>query len=290
MNKVFFYLISSFLLLSLIYSPYVLAEDKKAPVIKPVLKKEPEVPQIKLDKDTYVDSLYPDLNFGTDPSLSAGYTSSTKIMFLQFNPSDLTLKNEEKVFLVLELDKSYGQMETIESEILLPSQSWEEEGLTWNNKPSLYDSELNIGLEATPGAQKIDLTPLVLKWQAGELENYGLAIYHSLQSFERNYFSRENEKKFPYLVVENQTPTDEKEKITASNEENNDANPLILSQEIDREILPFPEKMLKNKSLNNKNSSFELNNIFKQDNLLPVLGLWTTSVMAFLFKAFKEFA
>jgi len=159
------------------------------------------------EKDTFVDSAYPETNFGKEKKLITAFTVSSEIMFLKFNTDNLPeFYPEDKVFLSLELEESNQSLEPIEIELLLPSDDWDENELTWYNKPALYASGFTTTLEATPGAQKIDLKPLVEQWQNNTIENTGLAFYYNFESFRRQYGSKENEKHSPLLVVENLRP------------------------------------------------------------------------------------
>ncbi|HUV46516.1 MAG TPA: DNRLRE domain-containing protein, partial [Candidatus Bathyarchaeia archaeon] len=162
------------------------------------------------EKDTYVNSAYPNDNFGQKNQLSAGFTSSSNIIFLKFNFEQFPesqLNQGKKAILNLYLSNSTGETKPIEVELLLPKTDWEENELNWNNKPSLYSSGLTTQLEATPGAQKIDLTDLVKQWLTNETENRGVAFYHNLENFSRTFCSKEDEKKPPYLTFEEPTPS-----------------------------------------------------------------------------------
>jgi len=166
----------------------------------PITPCSAQEPRILPQKDAYVDSANPDKNFGLDQSLRLGFTHSSKIAFLKFDLSSLSQAGQpKKAFLNLELTKSSGEQKPIEAEILLASSDWEENDINWNNKPSLYKTELTILLEATPGAQKLDITPIVHQWLDGTAPNHGLALFSREETFEREYLSKESEKKAPNL-------------------------------------------------------------------------------------------
>jgi len=172
----------------------------------PLLAKEKE----KLDekgvlpiKDTYVNSAYPDTNYGQDPRLITSYTNSSRIIFMQFDLEPVTFVNpDQKTYLQMNLESSNTSLEPVEMEILLPSKEWSEIELCWNNKPSLYSSELTASFEATPGAQKVDITPLVKEWINGEKDNFGIAFYYNGKNFLRKFSSKEAEENKPQLIME----------------------------------------------------------------------------------------
>jgi hypothetical protein len=175
-------------------SPLLAAKKKKI--------KEPEPEGLLPIKDTYVNSAYPDTNYGSDPRLITSYTTSSKIIFLQFDLDPVAFINpEQKAILNLNLESSSTSLEPLEMEVLLPYKSWEEGELSWNNKPSLYSSGLSATFEATPGAQKVDITPLVKQWINKETENYGIALYYNGENFSRKFSSKEAEKNKPQLVL-----------------------------------------------------------------------------------------
>lgn len=197
-------------------------------------------------------------------------------MFLYFNLDQLPqeqLTEDKKVILNLFLDSSSQPLEAIEMTILLPQQGWQENELNWNNKPSLYSGEVSVILEATPGAQKIDLTPLVKKWLSGEEENHGLAFYHSLENFSRTYFSKENQKHPPTLTIE------KKSIKSVTNIKNTE----------ETEEASHPQALNQETQVKGAKTQKNLQDYFGQKSILPLAGLWTVSMAGFLIKLFKEF-
>jgi hypothetical protein len=283
--KIIVILLSCLLYSSFFVSSPVLAEEKPSPapqiqkkIIKPLTPSLPE--GLKPEKDTYVNSAYPNANYGVQEKISTGFTTSSKIIFLKFNLENVKLQEKEKAFLYLWLENSYGELKPIEMEILLPNSDWQEEDLSWNNKPSLYSSGLNVVLEATPGAQKINLTPLLRQWLNGSLENRGLAFYHNLESFSRTFFSRENEKNSPVLVI--QKEEEEKPTLLAAN-----FFQISIGQVLEK--LPFSLTTGGSKIKGAQIKKKTLDDYLGQKSILPVAGLWTASLLGLLLKAFKEY-
>jgi hypothetical protein len=154
-------------------------------------------------KDSYVNSAYPDTNYGADPRITTAYTNSSKIIFIEFNLEPITFVNpEQKAYLKMHLESSNTALEPVEMEILLPSKNWNEGEICWNNKPSLYSSGLTASFEATPGAQLVDVTSLVKKWINKEVDNNGIAFYYNGIDFMREFASKETEKNKPQLIME----------------------------------------------------------------------------------------
>jgi hypothetical protein len=166
------------------------------------------------EKDAYVDSADPNKNLGAEKNLSLSFTHSSKILFMKFNLADLTAK-PKKATVSLFLNQSAGKQEPINAEILLPSNSWKENEISWNNKPSLYKTELAASFEATPGAQTIDITPIFNKWQDGTIKNYGLALYSRDDTFERIFSSKEGSNPPTLILSSNQEYEEKKEAINS---------------------------------------------------------------------------
>jgi hypothetical protein len=271
------------LLLIPLYPLPALAEDKPAepPKIEKQIKNLAPRPSAQPQgllpiKDTYVNSHYPEINFGDQETWSTGFTSSTKIAFLQFELDEKIkqgLKEGQEAILNLWLDQSYGELEPVEMELLLPYADWQEDQLNWNNKPSLYSSGLKVVLEATPGAQKINLTPLLEKWLSGEMKNMGFAFYYNLDTFSRTFFSKENEKHPPSLVLEKKK-AEEDEQL---------AN-------LEKGLkFKLPQVLQAQTSVKGTQPQKTLKDYLNQNTILPLATIWTGCIVGLLYKVFKEF-
>lgn len=252
-------------LIFLFFPLVVLAKEKKVEPPKGLLP----------EKDTYVNSAYPQVNFGTEEKISTGFTASSKIIFIEFNLDNLTeIKDDEEVVLNIWLEQTYGPLQPIEMELLLPHSDWEEKELNWNNKPSLYQSGLSVVLEATPGAQTIDLTPLVKQWLDKTIKNQGVAFYHNLESFSRTFFSKENEKYPPSLVVQ-------KKKKPVRLAEN------LFQTSIKENIVNLPLLLQQKSRVKGTQTKRTLNDYLGQQSIIPIVGLWIASVFGLLIKMIK---
>mgnify|MGYP001048892954 CR=1 FL=1 len=275
MNKLKVFLpLLLFTLYCLLFTSPVYAKEK-------ILKSIPESKKLVAEKDTCVNSVYPETNFGQENKISVGFTSSSNIMFLKFRLEGLSIESfneDEKAILNLWLEESTGKMKTIETEALLPSADWDEEKLTWNNKPSLYSSEIPADLEATSGAQKIDITNLVKQWLNGEIENTGIAFYYNWEDFSRTYSSRENEKHPPTLII--------------GREAQAESFPVLALEEKDQKqgvVQAVKTKMEKVRGVKIKKPSLNLNNLITTNNIIPLTGIWTVSIFLLLLKIFREY-
>lgn len=235
--------------------------------------------KIIAEKDTCVNSAYPDSNFGTEKKISLGFTTSSKIMFLGFNLEGLSLENfanDEKAILNLWLEEATGDLKTIETEVLLPSLNWEEEKITWNNKPSLFSSQIKADLEATPGAKQIDITPLVKQWLSAEQENNGIAFYYNLEIFSRTYSSRENEKKAPILMIGKEK---ELKNLIAQTEKK------IKKEDLKARAVKNKENV---QGARVARSIFPLEKIINSQNILPGIMLWISTIFLLMIQIVKH--
>ena len=247
--------------------------------LKKVIKPVPEAKKITAEKDTCVNSVYPATNFGTEKKITTGFTTSSKIMFLKFRLEGFSIesfKPDDKAILNLWLEESTGELKTIETEVLLPSTDWSEEELTWNNKPSLYSSGIAVGLEATPGAQQIDITDLVKQWLNKEIENTGIAFYYNWEDFSRTYSSRENEKQPPALVI--------------GKEREVEAFLILETEEKKQGVIETVKTGVERvRGVKIKKPFFSLNNLITANNILPLTSLWIASVFLLLVKVFRKY-
>lgn len=242
--------------------------------------------KIQAEKDTWTDSNYPETNFGAEQRIITGFTTSSRILFLQFNLDNLPeIKEDQDVLLNLYLEQGEGDLIPINLEILLPSSEWDENTLTWNNKPSLYQSGLSVSLEATPGAQLIPLTPLVKQWLGQEVKNTGLAFYYNHGVFERTYFSREHDKYPPSLIIKNKEEK-KPEAFPLEMENRTKFLPQEAPQQIERLAQAKTEKAKQAvQVLGEKTMKFiHPKNLLNKNTLLPLVILWTSSVFLLLLK------
>jgi len=247
---------------------------------KKIIKSKPELKKLVAEKDTSVNSAYPDSNFGTEKKLSTGFTNSSNIMFLKFRLEGLSIESfadDDKAILNLWLEESTGELKNIETEILLPNIDWEEEELTWNNKPSLFSSEIPVDLEATPGAIQIDITDLVKQWLNQETENTGIAFYYSWENFSRLYAAREDEKHPPILVIGKEQQA---QAFLIQETEKTEKQSVIET------VKTGVEKV---RGVKIAQPTFGFNSLFTVNSIIPGIMLWTSCVFVFLLKAFKEF-
>ena len=143
--------------------------------------------------------------------------------------------------------------------------------------PSLYSSEIPVDLEATPGAQQIDITDLVKQWLNGQLENTGVAFYYNWEDFSRTYSSRENEKHPPTLII--------------GREAQAEAFPVLIIEEENQKqgvVQAVKTKMKEVKGVKIKKPLLNLDNLTTANNIIPLSGIWTASIFLLLLKVFGK--
>lgn len=271
---------------------FIKAEEPQAsPLFKqpaPVLKPIPEAKKLLPEKDTFVDSAYPQTNFGLEKILTAAFLDSSKIIFMQFDFENVSLNDfsgNNKAILNLYLEESSGEDENLSLEILLPNTNWQEKELTWNEKPSLYSSETQIILNNKKGWQKIDITPLVKKWLTEEENNCGFALYTHSNLFSRTYSSRENEQFSPYISFEPfESPLVKVSSLKSKIEENNS------SQFREKQASVAAALTKENETFFNQTEQQKINwqKLISANNLLPLTTLWSSAVFFLLLGIIKE--
>jgi hypothetical protein len=135
--------------------------------------------------DTYVDSLLPNDNYGSDPLLwcsdrtnPTGYLRNSYLQFdLSAVPVTAYVASATLTIYKNSSNISSGSMYMACNPV---SGSWTEDGITWNNKPG-YDSsqqevlEINLG-DGTGTAYNFNLTNMVRQMVAGSIPNYGFVL------------------------------------------------------------------------------------------------------------------
>jgi len=130
-------------------------------------------------KDTYANQAYPDKINGGYNHIIISNKFTTRLAYLQFENIDLPegaiLDSAKLKFYVYEQHYS----DTAKLNVGPISGDWEENSLTWNNKPAInqaqaIEAEISI---ADSGWKEVAVTSLVRKWLDGDLENKGVFIY-----------------------------------------------------------------------------------------------------------------
>ena len=162
MKRLLFFLFLPFVLL--LFSPSLVSAESKS---------------LLVDQDTYANSGYPN-----DPKDSAGSVIISnkyvdRLGYIQFNklnlPEEAIIDQAIFHFYIHELNYS----DSAKLNIGPISQDWQENNLTWNNKPSInlaQSIEVEISLTGF-GFRQINITNIVRQWHQGLIENKGIFIY-----------------------------------------------------------------------------------------------------------------
>ncbi|MBQ9121149.1 MAG: RICIN domain-containing protein [Clostridia bacterium] len=160
---------------------WINAEDRAFPVVI-----DPTVTFDAGSQDTYISSLYPDSNFGSDTKL---WVSSYEITFMEYGSLPAIPDNATINYATLNMYYYYYiSTGSLQVGLYLVAFDWTENGLTWN----VADSNLLMGIEpsliststlaasasiaeATPGLASMNVTELVQAWYAG-FPYWGIAL------------------------------------------------------------------------------------------------------------------
>lgn len=187
--------------IALFFAPSVLAETKT----------------LNVTKDTYANKAYPDKANGSIGSVIVSNNLTDRLGYLQFENPDLpegaiidwgVLK-----FFVHELHYA----PTAKLNLGPITGDWEENTLSWNNKPTINQTqaiEAQIALDA-PGWREITITYLVRQWDEGTTENKGIFLYPlgflygtAETNFAFSFKSKESGAEKPKLEIEYHLPSD----------------------------------------------------------------------------------
>ena len=116
--------------------------------------------------DAYVHEAYPDTNYGSSEDLKLerlGTSSEYSQVYLKFNLSDLEFSSITSVKLRLYFEEKSNIADPTNVKVhLVSDDTWDEDSITWNNKPG-YSGEVSINIygETPPKWIEIDITDLV---------------------------------------------------------------------------------------------------------------------------------
>lgn len=138
----------------------------------------------EVTKDTFANSVYNppldyrDNNYGGTGSVVVSNEPIDRLGYLQFEDIDLPegaiLDSATLKFYVHEQSSNI----TAKLNVGPVTGDWEEDVLTWNNKPTVNQTQaIEAEISLNSGWKEISLTNLVSKWLDGTIENKGVFIY-----------------------------------------------------------------------------------------------------------------
>ena len=160
--------------------------------------------------DSFVMQNYPSYNYHDTPELRTGYTSSVGITrsYLDFSDNLPSLGGKLLVGASLHIYKWDDIYTGTTNKVFLNRllQPWDDQTITWYNKPT-YDSSVNYGLLSSTGSAKdlsMNVTALVDGWIRGRYDNHGVVLRSASESSYGTYQkfnSSESSYNKPYLAV-----------------------------------------------------------------------------------------
>lgn len=165
-------------------------------------------------KDTYANKAYPDDPKGSIGSIILSNKYTDRLGYVQFEeislPEGAILDQATFKFYVY----SVNYATSAKFNVGPVTEDWEEGSLTWNNKPTINQSQaIEANISLTEGWKTASATNLVRGWLDGSLENKGLFIYPygflygtPETEFALSFRSREHGDNPPQLEVEYHLP------------------------------------------------------------------------------------
>ena len=155
-------------------------------------------------KDSYVNSLAANTNYGTAITLRVGpyYAIPTNGVYRTFVAFDLASLPADAVILTatLELYQTVSGNASIAAQAL--TGDWSEVAVTWNNQPASTTVDESLG-ELTDSWYRWNITSIVQKWRSSALTNYGVRLAQSGTALiGAHQFSSREGVDAPRLVVE----------------------------------------------------------------------------------------
>jgi len=148
-------------------------------------------PDPTLGKDALVSLNYPDHNYGDNVGLLWGYGSGqweTYIEFLGLNDTQYQGATVTSAILSLYVYSMSGG--TSDSFWVTPcATSWNENTITWNDRPSGTGGSWLFTYPADAGWINIDITTIVREWLDGTRSNYGMYFINHHYSHDNDYLN-----------------------------------------------------------------------------------------------------
>lgn len=161
--------------------------------------------ELEAEKDSFVRSQIPTLNYGDNQSMVVGYRASDNDIFrslIKFNTAQIP-ENSKIQTVKLRLFNRQNNTYTHQVGIYSISTDWQEYGVTWANQPAVKEL-LDVAQLGAIGYSDIDVTDIVKKWYENPSDNHGFmirALNESVNQTEQ-FATRENSVNQPYLDIE----------------------------------------------------------------------------------------
>lgn len=129
-------------------------------------------------KDTYANQAYPNDPKGSVGSVTLSNKYTTRLGYVQFEDIDLPEGAilDQAVFKFYVHEVHYAP--TAKLNVGPVTGDWEENTLTWNNKPTIDQPQaIEAEISLVAGWKEVPITYLVRQWREGSRENKGIFIY-----------------------------------------------------------------------------------------------------------------
>ncbi len=153
---------------------------------------------IYADRDTWVNSFYPDQSYGTLSDLYAGTGASLTQLYhsyLHFDISSCQGISAATLYLYCSLTL-YGDF-TLNIHIV--NGTWAED-IDYTERPVSF-SAINTTILASPGWCSVSITAIAQDWETGKLDNFGVLLEADTTDNFAVFNSREHGSNRPYLAI-----------------------------------------------------------------------------------------
>jgi len=161
--------------------------------------------EIESEKDTFVRSQIPTLNYGDTQSMVVGYRVADNDVFrslVKFDTEQIP-ENADIKSVKLRLFNRQNNARTHQVGVYSVSSDWLEYGTTWINQPAIKDI-ITIADVGELGYTDIDVTNIVKRWYDKKEDNYGflLRALNETVNQDEQFSTRENSVNKPFLDIE----------------------------------------------------------------------------------------
>jgi hypothetical protein len=169
-----------------------------------------ETKSLQATKDTFANEAYKDSNYAS-ATITVSNEPINRFGFLDFEWFDLPVGAEiDRATFKFYVFEKPAYTDTAKIDVGPIKDSWEENTLTWNNHPQVYQEYAKTySTDLATGWKEVDVTDIYKKWVSAEIHPYGIFVYPSgflfgptVPNFYFTMKSKDTGPNVPQLVIE----------------------------------------------------------------------------------------
>ncbi|HUW21589.1 MAG TPA: DNRLRE domain-containing protein [Candidatus Bathyarchaeia archaeon] len=140
-----------------------------------------ETKTLQVEKDAFANEAYPTRDSGSQQFLTISNEPINRFGYLEFQPADLPeqVQSVNRVLLRFYVyEQNYSEVAKID--IGPVKDNWEESGITWENRPQVYQEDTrSFEITLSTGWKEVDITEIFNQWLENKVKPTSIFIYPS---------------------------------------------------------------------------------------------------------------